>query len=855
MPTPAAGLVVKFEADTKKLVAGLKQSVDEIKRTQRAANREGAKMRQDFKKNTEEVKKQTAAIKKNGQAARRTTQSFMKLGQAIAAVYTVRAIGQLGADILNAADRVRLLQGRLQAVSGDATSFARVTQVAEELGATVQATGGLFTKLAIGTKRLGATAQEITKVTKAVLQLGRVSGLTFAETDFFARQLGQGIASGAFQGDELRSVRENLPVLAQQIANALTQMNAFGDGVRVTAGDLKRLGKEGKLNSETMFRALKFIADSGIAEDLFAELPDTFEQATNRITTQWGLMVESLSRELERAGLYDEIARLADAFKFVRLKVATQGWDDLGKEVAAQLLAGLLEKLGDFIDTPIGWGPDEVSRWLFGGTPGDVLRSFADGLREAAPTELSLEGESLELLNEREWEQFYGLDELRQAVDAVVAEQARVQEAIMSMPTPSGGRNRFDETGALMVGGGGFGVAAHEEMARLEQRSRALAEALEILYGKWRLLADSPLPEIMTRDTDQDVFGNFAADANKLVGELDKVAARVEAARTSLQAYNQLGEYGLERQEAINKALQAYARIVKKTGEENLLIRQMLIDKYLEELELTERLNLAQKSPQVTPDNFGEQSAGTAAGKDVVDISGILKANDKAREEITAYADGGEEALKRLRMQYEINARVAERTTATQTEAYRAYIREITTAEVELEERVKSLGEATNEMSAFADQAARNMQDAFADYLFDPFDDGLKGMLRGFIDIIRRMIAEMVAFKVFESIGIAAFLGGARAMGGPVSAGAPYLVGEKGPEIFVPDSSGTIIPNHKIPEGTAGSTEIQGGQIIQITQNIDARGNDDPSKILAMMPSFADAIKRDIRDEISRGRM
>ena len=38
---------------------------------------------------------------------------------------------------------------------------------------------------------------------------------------------------------------------------------------------------------------------------------------------------------------------------------------------------------------------------------------------------------------------------------------------------------------------------------------------------------------------------------------------------------------------------------------------------------------------------------------------------------------------------------------------------------------------------------------------------------------------------------------GARAAGGPVSAGKRYLVGERGPEIFSPSSSGSIIPNHR----------------------------------------------------------
>jgi lambda family phage tail tape measure protein len=44
-------------------------------------------------------------------------------------------------------------------------------------------------------------------------------------------------------------------------------------------------------------------------------------------------------------------------------------------------------------------------------------------------------------------------------------------------------------------------------------------------------------------------------------------------------------------------------------------------------------------------------------------------------------------------------------------------------------------------------------------------------------------------------------LSGARANGGPVSSGLSYLVGEKGPEVFTPNSNGTIIPNHEIGGG------------------------------------------------------
>ena len=47
-------------------------------------------------------------------------------------------------------------------------------------------------------------------------------------------------------------------------------------------------------------------------------------------------------------------------------------------------------------------------------------------------------------------------------------------------------------------------------------------------------------------------------------------------------------------------------------------------------------------------------------------------------------------------------------------------------------------------------------------------------------------------------------LNGARAMGGPVLAGGTYLVGENGPELFRPSSSGSIVPNHELT-GADGS--------------------------------------------------
>lgn len=54
--------------------------------------------------------------------------------------------------------------------------------------------------------------------------------------------------------------------------------------------------------------------------------------------------------------------------------------------------------------------------------------------------------------------------------------------------------------------------------------------------------------------------------------------------------------------------------------------------------------------------------------------------------------------------------------------------------------------------------------------------------------------------------------GGARAEGGPVSGNKTYLVGERGPELFVPNVAGTIVPNDELPSFGQGLASMLGGR-------------------------------------------
>ena len=51
------------------------------------------------------------------------------------------------------------------------------------------------------------------------------------------------------------------------------------------------------------------------------------------------------------------------------------------------------------------------------------------------------------------------------------------------------------------------------------------------------------------------------------------------------------------------------------------------------------------------------------------------------------------------------------------------------------------------------------------------------------------------------------------AVGGPLSAGQASIVGERGPELFVPNQAGTIIPNNQLGSALGGTTNVTNNYI------------------------------------------
>jgi len=182
-----------------------------------------------------------------------------------------RAFGAIGAAlsvraILAQAEAYQQLQNRLRVVV-DGTSALRDTTerlfaIAQETRSSFQGTVELYARLANSAKELGTSQDDLLKFTERVNKAIILSGASATEAQAGLIQLAQGLSSGALRGDELRSVLEQLPTVADTIAKSLG----------VTRGELRTLGSEGKITAQVVLDA--FVkAGQGIDEDFKKTVP------------------------------------------------------------------------------------------------------------------------------------------------------------------------------------------------------------------------------------------------------------------------------------------------------------------------------------------------------------------------------------------------------------------------------------------------------------------------------------------------------------------------------------------------------------------------------------------------------
>lgn len=625
MAVQIGGAYVKLGADIVELKRGLKKANDKISK---------------YGKNT---RAQNKKIQKSFDAARKGAQ---RLGQAFAVLASAAVFGKFIMEANKSADAMKLLDARMTRFAGTADAFARTIRIAQELGVSIDDAGAGMTRLLIATKTMGTPLATIERMQKNLVLLGRAGGSAPEEMANSIRQLGQGLAAGALRGDELRSVMEGMPLVAQEIARELGK----------DIGQLRAMGAEGKITSGVVIKALEDIGTLGDA------VPETFGQAFTRVQNEWDLLMAHMGRQLEASG-------------------------------AMRFMEGLLL---------------------------DIRRSAGD-YSDLTREELQLNAGALLMVE----------------IPKAKAELDALKEKMQ-----------------------GFGYVS-------ETAYMAAVKNLSEQREKYRLIN----------------------------AELDKLIAK---------------------QIAVDKVTVDPLALIQVTAK---------------------RISL---SEQVGPTRPGGGS-GNVSAFNIPDPGGI---SEGMKERIRLIQKEMDVLRMSAREQFIYNGLVEAGTNLRDEDA--AALREQLGAQFDLTESMK---EASKEMNVFAEQAARNIQSSFADFLFDPMEDGFDGLVRSFAETLRRMAAEAAASwilsQLFGGTSLGKFFPG-KAAGGPVTGGSPYIVGERGPELFVPSKSGTIIPNGKLGGG---------GASVVMNYEIDARGA--TQDVIKMLPGILAqnraAAVSEVRDLVRRG--
>lgn len=271
---------------------------------------------------------------------------------------------------------------------------------------------------------------------------------------------------------------------------------------------------------------------------------------------------------------------------------------------------------------------------------------------------------------------------------------------------------------------------------------------------------------------------------------------------------------------AVGLAIAAFVEIADKQKRWNDLIKQGTVDELTAEMD---KLNIKlDEQTEKLEKNVGWWAKfvrridvlkwlGTTTRKDLEDTKNKLKELDETLELRKA-----QEATQRIEDASNAMKGLANITRQTRVEFQETF--------------AKKFGSYLKNVNDFGTQAAQLIQNTF-----QGMEDAIVNFVQtgklNFRDFANSIIADMIRIAVRQAIiapllkSFTGMLIPGLASGGPVQANKPYIVGEEGPELFTPKTSGQVIPNNELSSGGMGA-QIVGGSNTSITVNVDASGSE-----------------------------
>lgn len=404
---------------------------------------------------------------------------------------------------------------------------------------------------------------------------------------------------------------------------------------------------------------------------------------------------------------------------------------------------------------------------------------------------------------------------------------------------------------------------SNDEKANAIQRSRELQDALskEKEQLKAIVLAYQRSNEEANKKFQLDTQSLRLSEAQKVLNE-EQYSAWTKYAAEFNKLQDQINEKKAS-SSASDKAIipQITASQGRLTAEYNKqkdaitsLVAERVKETQLKQLELfqTKEMIGAQDKLQGIQDDIAKSTLSEIERK-YYDINAAAKASAKSAIEAEAARRGAPLSSEEQQKYYAIAAKGNEEIRAATEEQYVNSRRFATGWKTAFQEYAENATNAANTAQQIFQSLSKNLEDA----LYKFFTTGKLGWKEFANSIIQEMIriqTKQLALniltggsgKVGASGSGALGLGGLfgfLAGGGPASANKPYIVGERGPELFVPNTSGTVIPNNALGGG--------GGAV---TYNINAVDAMSFKQMLAQDPTFLHAVAEQGRRRLPGGR-
>ena len=216
--------------------------------------------------------------------------AFSRIGRAVSIGFGVLTGAGLTSGIARTTDVVRQMNGSLRLATNGLEGFAQgqrdVIRIARTTNADLSATTTLYSRLSRTANASGRSQADAARATEAITLALRASNTSAQQASGSILQLSQALASGQLRGDELNSVLEGMPRIAQLIADEL------GIGI----GEIRAMAREGEITSDVILNALV-----GSVETLRGEVEQvglTFGAATQTLDTGMTLFIASLDMSL-----------------------------------------------------------------------------------------------------------------------------------------------------------------------------------------------------------------------------------------------------------------------------------------------------------------------------------------------------------------------------------------------------------------------------------------------------------------------------------------------------------------------------------------------------------------------------